>query len=546
MDWASKATAVAPVTAVALVAGLVVAGCSSTSDSTVPQTGTEVGFPEGVASGAVSESAVKLWTRASGSQPVRVAVRADQGFAVDCTAEPDATWSGQEVPDPAADNTVHFRVKGLDPATQYYYRFCTDAGAVSTVGAFRTAPPRNADADVRFSFTGDATAEPADGQTVPFYDGFPVFGQMADADPDFVVFGGDVIYSDSVVGKRDKPTAVTRPEKWAKYRENLAQADLRRLRATTSSYNHWDDHEWDNGFYRQAGNQTEWLAGLAAFTDYMPVDHNDRDGLFSVHHWGRNLDLIVLDETSFRTEPVDEIPRDKNPCVNPQTKSVDRMPTASVALREKMAVALNEPSLRWPIPAACTKALEAPDRTILGARQFGQLAQALKESTARYRVIVSTGPMQQIYVAPYGRFEGYPAERARLLDLLARYPRVVTIATDVHASLINRIGASAGGSDGGGTAMEVTVGPAATGTRQVIWDRYFRNAPGKPTDIIARDLLLAPEADGGLGMSCAQLNAYSYATVEVTSSRLTITPRDTAGQPLVSAQGAPCEPLVVD
>ena len=47
--------------------------------------------------------------------------------------------------------------------------------------------------------------------------------------------------------------------------------------------------------------------------------------------WGKNLEVFVLDETSFRTAPVDEL-KDK-PCTNPVTKRTERMPTASKELR---------------------------------------------------------------------------------------------------------------------------------------------------------------------------------------------------------------------
>ena len=39
-------------------------------------------------------------------------------------------------------------------------------------------------------------------------------------------------------------------QKWAKYRQNLALANLQRLRTSAGIYNHWDDHEFINDFGR--------------------------------------------------------------------------------------------------------------------------------------------------------------------------------------------------------------------------------------------------------------------------------------------------------
>ncbi len=520
----------------------VLSGCASQPDTPAPAVrqaagAEQVGFGFGVASGDVTPRAAQIWTRSDRPQRVVAEVRDDGGFTDTCSADSaGATWTAAQTSSADRDLTVHFPVTGLTPGTDYQYRFCTESGWVSEVGAFRTAPAPDADVPVQFAFTGDATAEAEQGATTPYFNGFDVFRRIAESAPDFWVFGGDVIYSDSVVGKRDKPTALTREEKWAKYHQNLAQDQLREARAATSVYSHWDDHEWDNGFFRTADNDKVWRAGRDAFLDYMPARHSDGDGLYAVYRWGRNLDLFVLDETSFRTEPVDEIPAASNPCWNPKTNRIDRIPLAPPEIREELAATLKEPSLLWPVPEACRRALNEPDRTILGTRQFESLRKDLADSTATFRVIVSTGPMQQVYVAPYGRFEGYPAERRRLLDVLDRTPNTVSLATDIHATLINTVG---------DRAHEVAVGPAAAGTRSFIWDRYFPKAPRPATEMIATDLFLTPVQDGGLGLTCAQMDTYSYATVEVDSTQLKVVPRDKNGQPLRSTGGGPCEPLVV-
>ncbi len=58
-------------------------------------------------------------------------------------------------------------------------------------------------------------------------------------------------------------------------------------------------------------------------------------------------------------------------------------------------------------------------------------------------------------------------------------------------------------------------------------------------------LFFKPAPPSGLGLRCAATNQYGYAQVEVTATRLTVTPKTAAGQPVVDATGARCAPLVV-
>ncbi len=102
-----------------------------------------VAFPQGVASGDPQPDGVLLWTRAVPAAPVSLAearapvplllqVAADAAFT-----EPVAAH-GLEAR-AHSDHTVRVFVDGLDPATDYYYRFVAGP-AVSRVGRTRTAP----------------------------------------------------------------------------------------------------------------------------------------------------------------------------------------------------------------------------------------------------------------------------------------------------------------------------------------------------------------------------------------------------------------------
>ena len=46
-------------------------------------------------------------------------------------------------------------------------------------------------------------------------------------------------------------------------------------------------------------------------------------------------------------------------------------------------------------------------------------------------------------------------------------------------------------------------------------------------------------------MKCVSPDTYSYAEVVVTSSTLTVTPKDAQGNPVKDVTGQPCEPVVI-
>lgn len=508
-------------------------------------------FLEGVSAGAARRDSVLLWTRAVTDAPVSVAVRTD-GFGADCTEDgTGATFADSAgIPDPLRDRTVRVRVEGLEPGTWYSYRFCDHRGTASRTGSFRTAPAADDATPVVFAVTGDATAERASGAEEPFYaEGFDVYSAAASLPLDFIANGGDTIYADDVVKRSGGFVARTRPEKWVKYRENLAQPQLRAARASTSTYSYWDDHEWDNGFSRNPDDpatEEHFRAGVDAFTDYTPVDHSPETGIFAVYPWGPNLDVVVLDETTFRTPPVDSLfdAGRAEACRNPVTKKIERVPTAPQELRNRWADLLGDQWLRAPVDPGCRALLDDPQRHILGPDQFAALDRALRSSTAAFRVVLSTNPTQEFYVAPYGRFEGYPAERARLVELLSSVPGTVVLATDVHATLAGPVDLEPGRPAAPGTATEVAVGPAAAGQRQDIWSRYFAQDE-EAVDRLATEFLLAPADRGGLGMDCVRLDAYAFATVTAGPDRLEVQPRDRTGAPIVNVDGTPCGPVVV-
>jgi alkaline phosphatase D len=475
-------------------------------------------FQYGVAAGEVRANSVRLWTWSPGPGSVRLEVSSSRTFRrVRLRHNVSASYKN--------DLTVQVPVTGLLPSARYWYRFI-HGEAVSPVGTFETAPQATAGANVRFALSGDADATPGKNGK-PGFNRFQVYGRMAAERNDFNVNLGDTIYSDSdIPGSK---AALTVKAKWEKYKLGLALPALRQLRASAGLYSQWDDHEFINDFSR-AENGAVYPAGVKAFRDYTPVTYSPSLGLYRSFRWGKNLELFFLDERSFRSAKADDA------CHG------DLAPTLPQAVRN--AFATLAPSLTSPPPAGCLETIDDPARTMLGARQYAAFAKAIKASTATFKVIVNEVPIQQFYALPYDRWEGYEAERQRLLHFLqANVKNVVFLTTDTHASLVNEARyQTLGGTPESSGIWEAVTGPVATNSFAKEIDGFL-GSPGAGTFI--GSLFFKPPPPQGMGMRCVSLDVYSYAEVTVTSQTLTVSLRDVQGSPVREITGIPCAPLVV-
>ena len=473
------------------------------------------GFAYGVAAGEMTATSAKLWTRAPRPGPVALVVT-----GAGSTRRFGLTASR------GADLTVQRTVRSLRPGTTYRYRF-VQGGLTSLTGRFETAPAATSPAAVRFAISGDADATPgANGK--PAFNGFETYGTMARAGNDFNVNFGDTIYSDSEVG--GSPVARTVTQKWAKYRLGLALGPLRRLRASAGVYSGWDDHEFVNDYSRAEHGVAIYRAGVKAFLDYAPASYRARTGDYRSFRWGKNVELFILDGRSFRSAKATAA------CGG------DIAPTAPVAVRQ--AFATLSPALAKPVPQSCLDAIAAPRRTLLGAAQLAAFTRAIRTSTATFKVVVNPEPMLQLFALPYDRWEGYAAERTRVIDVLRSVRNVVLLTTDMHAHVIGEVRTdtfSPGGPVGTGI-WEVVTGPVATNTYAKEIDSFL-GAPG--FGAVVTGAFFKPEPPRGLGLRCAQTDAYGYAQVTVTSTRLTVQPRTASGGVVIDATGTPCAPLVL-
>ena len=319
------------------------------------------------------------------------------------------------------------------------------------------------------------------------------------------------------------------------YRQGLALPALRKLRAATGLYSHWDDHEFVNDFTLAEHGRAVYEAGVKAFTDYAPVSYSKREGLYRTFRWGKHVELFFPDERSFRSAKASA----GGTCGTPG----DLAPTAPAAVRG--AFASLAPSLADPVAQACLDRIRDPARTMLGKRQYAAFTAAIKASSATFKVVVNEVPLLQFYALPYDRWEGYAAERTRLLEALRDVKNVVVLTTDTHANLIGEIRLTTleTAAPVGTGIWEVVTGPVATNTYSKEVDQALGGTPGVGDAITA--LFLKPAPPRGVGLTCTATDVYSYSEVKVTATTLTVTPKDANGDPLKEKTGDPCGPLVV-
>jgi len=495
------------------------------------------GFKYGVTAGEVTSSSAILWTRADRAGLVRLQVSRDRRFG-------RGVKSYRLRARRADDNTVQRKAGRLKAGRRYYYRFIRSGSRRSSRGTFVTAPKSSSTSTVKFAWSGDTDFTRQPGKKSSYWNGGGVFRRMARERNAFNVHLGDTIYSDTEVpfpsGKL--PTyALSVKQKWAKYRLNLGNRHLRRLRAAGGFYSHWDDHEFINDFARpenrfdpsqdgpllNTSGEALFKRGVEAFRDYAPITYSSARGIYRRFRWGRNVELFFLDERSFRDAKASK----GGVCDNPDTGTRDFAPTAPQRIRNTFA--LISPSLARPVPQACLDAIRDPNRDYLGDAQFNRFTKAIRSSKATWKIVMNEMPIQQYYVDPYDRWEGYAAERGRLLTFLRdNVKNAIFLTTDVHATLVNDARLSTFPEEGGthnSGIFDFTVGPAATKNfAQEIDDELKRPGSG----ILARDAFLKQPPPNGPGMRCAVVDKFSYGEVRATSSKLTVTPKGSDGKPL--------------
>jgi phosphodiesterase/alkaline phosphatase D-like protein len=513
-------------------------------------------FTYGVTAGEVRAKSAVIWAHATKAGKYSAEIATDKRFNhVENTAKVTARKS--------RDFTIQTKMTGLRSGRQHYYRFCKGKKCSET-GTFETAPPPKHSKTIKFAYSGDDDAARSNGQAKPFWGHMRAFKSMLAEDNDFNIHLGDTIYSDSEV-PHPGPVALTRAEKWAKYKLNLGERNLTTLRKSAGFYSQWDDHEFVDDFSPNQNSFTPsgviqpitlngkkiYKAGQQAFRDYAPVTYSHKDGLYRTFRWGKNLELFFLDERSFRSAEAWV----GGTCDNPMTGMPDFAPTLPTSTRAAFSALL--PSLAEPVSQQCKNAINDPHRTMLGKRQYHRFIHDVASSKARWKLVVNEVPIQQMFGsgAPYDNWEGYAFERVKLLEaLMARgVDHLAFLTTDSHGAFENVVRlrtfaddvapSNAPANPQNTPYHDHVIGPVATKT---FWQE-LDDAPGTPagTGKLDSTLFFTPAPPAGVGMSCDQGDKFSYAEVKVTKQSVTIRYRNQKGGPVFNTSGQRCGPYVI-
>ncbi|MEU9781204.1 alkaline phosphatase D family protein [Streptomyces phaeochromogenes] len=278
-------------------------------------------FLHGVASGDPLPDGVLLWTRVtptaaaipgSGLGPdVQVGwmVATDKAFT-------NVVAKGSTTATAASDHTVKADIRGLKPATAYWFRF-SSGGTDSPAARTRTAPAHDAAvAGMRFGVVSCANWEAG-------Y--FAAYRHLAArGDLDAWLHLGDYIYEYGTgeYGTRDtvvRPHAPTHEiVSLADYRTRHGRyktdPDLQALHAVAPVIAIWDDHEFANDTWSGgAENHTEGAEGAwsarqsaakQAYFEWMPVRPAIAGTTYRRLRFGRLADLSLLDLRSYRSQQV--------------------------------------------------------------------------------------------------------------------------------------------------------------------------------------------------------------------------------------------------
>ncbi|MEU6774398.1 alkaline phosphatase D family protein [Streptomyces sp. NPDC046759] len=429
-----RRTVVKAAAATAVLAGPLAAGLPARAADQAPA------FLHGVASGDPLPDGILLWTRVtptpeaipgSGVGPdteVSWVVARDKAFTA-------IVAKGSVTATAAADHTVKADVRGLEPATDYWFRF-SSGGTDSPVARTRTAPAADANVSgLRFGVVTCANWEAG-------Y--FASYRHLATRnDLDAWLHLGDYIY-EYKSGEYAARGTVVRPHAPAneiitltdyrvRHGKYKTDPDLQALHLKAPVIAIWDDHEFaDNAWSGGAVNHTEgaegtWTARKAAakqaYFEWMPVRPAIEGTTYRRLRFGRLADLSLLDLRSFRSQQA----------------------------------------------SAGNGSVDDPNRTITGRAQLDWLKAGLKASDTKWRLVGNSvmiapfvigsltadllKPLAKLLDLPQDgiglntdQWDGYTHDRRELLDHLRSNAigNTVFLTGDIHMSWANDVPVDAG------------------------------------------------------------------------------------------------------
>ncbi|MFI9252259.1 alkaline phosphatase D family protein [Streptomyces sp. NPDC053069] len=429
-----RRTVVKAAAATAVLAGPLAAALPARAADQAPA------FLHGVASGDPLPDGVLLWTRVTPTPEATPGSGVGPDTEVNWVVAKDKAFTsivakGSVTATAASDHTVKADVRGLEPATDYWFRF--SAGATDSPPArTRTAPAADANVSgLRFGVVSCANWEGG-------Y--FAAYRHLAArSDLDAWLHLGDYIYEYksgeyAARGRVVRPHApaneiITLADYRVRHATYKTDPDLQALHLKAPVIAIWDDHEFaDNAWSGGAVNHTEgaegtWTARKAAakqaYFEWMPVRTAIEGTTYRRLRFGKLADLSLLDLRSFRSQQ------------------------ASTA----------------------SGSVDDPNRTITGRAQLDWLKAGLKASDTRWRLVGNSvmiapfvigsltadlfKPLAKLLGLPQDgigvntdQWDGYTHDRRELLDHLRANAigNTVFLTGDIHMSWANDVPVDAG------------------------------------------------------------------------------------------------------
>jgi alkaline phosphatase D len=382
-------------------------------------------FTLGVASGDPLADSVILWTRLLPADPLP---DTDVEVAWEIARDPEfaeVVGSGTALAVAALGHSVHVDATGLEPDSEYHYRF--------SIGDFSTAPARTRTFAApgtlpdRFRFAFSSCQNWEQGYYAAYRD------LVEQGDVDAFVFLGDYIYEYASGGYADPRGRQTGQdfecETVEQYRERYAlyHGDelLQAAHALVPWIITWDDHEVDNDYAGDVSEQDDDVeafrarraAAYQAWYEHMPVRLDPPDGPdYAIYRSFAHGDLVrfhVLDTRQYRSD---------------QQRGAPFVEQLGEAVQVRDEALAND-----------------PDHTMLGAEQRSWLIEGVEQSAAVWDVLA-----QQVFmfggnavagaappVVVVDTWDGYAGEREVVLDTLgATADNLIVLTGDFHSAAV--------------------------------------------------------------------------------------------------------------
>ena len=393
-------------------------------------------FQLGIASGDPLPDRVVLWTRLL-RHPLTGDPYADRPVAVEWEMARDRAFSqgrrsGRCTATPELAHSVHADVGGLEPGTDYWYRFRA-AGSVSATGRTRTAPAAGERVDrLRLGVVN----------CQDYQNGYwPAYAALADEELDVVLHLGDYIYEfdprsaypDRLHNPPETPgldQLVTLRDYRTRYELYKSDPALQAAHAAFPWIVTWDDHDVENnyaGLDDQTAGPSALVSGRADFArqrarayqawyEHLPVRARPVPGspdlrVYRRFDFGDLARLHVLDTRQYRTDQPGDVRSDLGPALLGRGNSRGQL---------------------------------------LGPRQEAWLGDGLRSSPAGWNVLVQQVMMARGWfgylpgtsrepLADLDQWDGYAPARTRLLRSLheGRVRGPVVLSGDTHSSWFN-------------------------------------------------------------------------------------------------------------